>query len=366
MHKLQLLVLVAVHQPLLHDLDLGRRGVLAPRFPRVKARTHLVERWTVPERPMLKPWYRLAWDGPRLLLDYAQSLVAFEGSAVTELLPRLLPLLDGAHTIEEIVGALGEPAAPAVHNALRLMGRHGVLSDGPAPCGDGRDEAIETARFLVATTGRDWPVAQVAERVAAADVAVAGSGAIAEEVGRALRLAGVRHVTKLELDPSVDGGLPDLAIAAPAGSELPALAKWNRHALATGLVWLQALPFDGRYAALGPLFVPGDTCCYECFRIRRASNSGYAAELDVLDDVPAFYPASAPFSRALASIVACSALRWLVGRDALLPGVLYTFEWRDGASLRGHHVYRVPRCPACSDAVDQAPPMPWFEGELPR
>ena len=324
----------------------------------------MAESWTVPDQPMLKPWYRLAWDGPRLLLEYGQSLVVFEGGAVAELVPALLPLLDGSNTVEEIVASLGDAAAPAVDNALSVMARHGVLTAGSE--GQAGDRATDTARLLAATAGRELTVPDVADRIRAATVAVVGSGGLAEEIGRALRLSGVEGMTAFGFDGVGGHEAHDLAIVAPASGELSAVANWNRHALAAGLVWLQALPFDGRYAALGPLFVPGETACYECFRIRRASNSGYADELDVLDDVPAAYPDTAPLLRARAGIATCHALRWIVQRDPLLPGVLYAFEWREGATVGRHHVYRVPRCPACSPAAGQAPPLPWFEGELRR
>jgi bacteriocin biosynthesis cyclodehydratase domain-containing protein len=323
---------------------------------------------TLPERPLLKPWYRLAEDGGRLLFEYGHSVLVFEGEATTRLLPAMLPLLDGAHTVGEIVRALGEAAEPAIVNALLVLDRHRLLTEAPPEEGAAGSE-LEAAEFLVATARRRIGLRQVRERLADAGVRVAGCGRVGEDIGRLLRLAGVGHVAQgpLRVENATAGLGPtplDLTVAVPDGDELPALVDWNRTALQLGLPWFQVLPFDGRYAALGPLFIPGETCCYGCYRIRRASNSGYPDELRALERSRAPYPVAAPLAVAVAGLAATQTLRWIVERDASLPGVLHALEYGSSLGLTAHHVYRVPRCPACSEARDLAPPLPWFEGEM--
>src|SRR5689334_16215361 len=101
------------------------------------------------ERPLLKPWYRLAAEGGRSVLRYAGSILEFEGAAAERLIPHLLPLLDGTRTVDEVVAELGEPVRPAVEHALSLLRAHDLLTE-PAPPGvDSR-----CAELLAATTGR--------------------------------------------------------------------------------------------------------------------------------------------------------------------------------------------------------------------
>src|SRR5688500_16545908 len=59
-----LLVLVEhpLHQPLLHDLGRASPNVPAP-----------------PDRPQLKPWYRLAREDGRLVLEYGGKALVLEG-----------------------------------------------------------------------------------------------------------------------------------------------------------------------------------------------------------------------------------------------------------------------------------------------
>jgi hypothetical protein len=86
----------------------------------------------VPERPLLKPWYRLAVDDGKVVLDHAQSALVFEGAAAARLLPALLPLLDGEHSLSDIVATLGQPAEAAIEQALALLAAHRLLT-GPLP-----------------------------------------------------------------------------------------------------------------------------------------------------------------------------------------------------------------------------------------
>ena len=314
------------------------------------------------ERPLLKPWYRLAHEDGRVLAQYGDSVVVFEGKATTRLLPALLPLLDGTRTLDEIAAVLGEAAAPAIANAVAALAQHDLLT---APSTKARRaRPFEEAATLIAATARgDRSPAEVEERLRRADAAVLGSGSLADQVTRSLCLSGLERTQRVG-DWHDRQTRTDLVVVAPAPGELPLLADWNRAALATATPWLQVLPFDGSFAALGPLFVPGETCCYECYRLRRAANVACPEEFWALETATAAYPSAPFFEQAVAGIVAGLALRWLVERDPFLPGVFYAFELAPRPSITDHHVYRVPRCPACSGLADVAPPPPWFEGAL--
>jgi bacteriocin biosynthesis cyclodehydratase domain-containing protein len=335
-----MLVLDALHQPLLHDLRSGERSV-------------------IPDRPLLKPWYRLVEVEGRLVLEYAHRATVLEGEAAIRLLPAVLPLLDGTRTLADIVALLGEPVEPAVANALALLGRHGLLSE-PFPAGsEPASPLAETARFLASVSGRGASPPSAAEALACARVALAGSGPAAEELARLLRLSGVCDLGRASLEGPP--GDIDLAVAAPSSAELPELGGWNEAALERGTAWLSVLPFDGRFTAIGPLFVPGETCCYECYRLRRASNLGYWPEFWKLEEVPAARPTPPAAVAAASGLAALVALRWLVERDPHLPGVLFALELGGAPGLAGHHVYRVPRCPKCSEAARIATVLPWYE-----
>jgi len=316
----------------------------------------------VPERPLLKPWYRLACEDGKVVLDYAQSAVVFDGAAAARLLPALLPLLDGDHSVSDIVAVLGESVAPAIDQALALLAEHRLLSD-PLPAPSPSPDRDETFRLLLATDRSGLDAVAVRDALERAQVTIAGSAPLGAEVARVLRCSGVEQIDHVSLGASPRADHP-LTLVAPNPAELAELDAWNRACLARGTVWLPLLPCDGRVAPIGPLFIPGETACYDCLRIRRSSTCGYAAEFWSLEAAPAAYPDCVPIRRAVAGLAAWLALRWLVGGTASLPGVLHALELGPPVTVATHHVWRVPRCASCSDTAVTAPPSPWFDGAL--
>jgi bacteriocin biosynthesis cyclodehydratase domain-containing protein len=315
----------------------------------------------LPKRPQLKPWYRLLeWEG-KILLQYGEALVSFEGRAVTRLLPVLLPLLDGTRSLDEIVETVGPAVRQAVEHAVSLLHEHGLLTEPPLEVVSGAEQ--RSAEFLAATDPSGRSTTQLLEVLRHAVVAVVGAGSLASEVASSLRRSGVSGLERRPLQAeSSELRRFDLAVVVPDGDELSGLAAWNEATFSARVPWMQVLPFDGLFSAVGPLFVPGETGCHECFRIRRASNVDYGREFLALQEVAAPLPASASLEEAVAGLAATLALRWLAHRDQFLPGSWYALELGTRLILGAHVLYRVPRCPVCSGLAKGAQPLPWHKG----
>jgi bacteriocin biosynthesis cyclodehydratase domain-containing protein len=324
---------------LLLQLAGWRRLTLEPEMP------------DVPRYPLLAPWYRLVRDAGRLLLEYGRSVVVVQGSAVETLLPALLPLLDGTHTVDEITAELGAPRA--VEQALRLLSSCGVLVEGPAAAAaDGAATSIAAAYGI--------PPAAVADRLGGARVGVVGTSAAADAIARMLRASGIGEV--VEVGWSADS-TPGLAVVAPAASEAPQLLHWNLVALRHNVPWLLLRPFDGVLSLVGPLIVPGETACYECLLLRLAAHVDYGPDLRRIEGVPPATRATAPLESLAAAVAAQIVLCWLGGADLALAGLVHVLETRPLLALGSQQVLRVPRCPACSAVTRLAPPLPWHEAE---
>jgi bacteriocin biosynthesis cyclodehydratase domain-containing protein len=315
---------------------------------------HLLHVTGIPDRPLLAPWYRLAGDGDRLLVEHGQSVVALEGAAVRTLLPRLLPLLDGTRTQADLVAAVGVAATPALDHALETLASHGLLVEGPVAPPDVRPAANAVAAAF------DLDPSVAAERLRAGSVGVAGSSPSGTEVAELLRLCGLGRVRRIR--PRRRAPV-DLLVVAAAADEVDLLDAWNRAAHDAGTRWLAVRAYDGRFASVGPLVVPGESACHECVLLRRASNLEYGDDLRELEDVPLAAQADAAFDALVAALAAHVALRWIAGHDTTLPGVLYAVAARPALSVREHVVLRVPRCPVCSTAGTVAPRLPWHEAE---
>jgi bacteriocin biosynthesis cyclodehydratase domain-containing protein len=310
----------------------------------------------IPHLPLLSEWHRIAADDGRLVLEYGGEAVCLEGRATRTLLPALLPLLDGTRTIDDLVSVLGEPTRPAVEAALALLVREGVLTEGPPLAPDVPAPFAAFARAAAAER-RESPNV-VTNRLRRLAAGVVGSGAAAAEAVRLLRLCGVGTVDRRDWGSTADAGV---TVVAPGPGEQPRLEEWNENALANGGAWLQLLPYDGSVAAIGPLYVPHETCCYECYRRRRASNIDYPDEFWSLQRAPDRSNETPTRTAAIAGLGVEIALRWLLFADPFVAGMLFALELGRDPRLSRHVVYRVPRCPACSPTARLAAPRPWAE-----
>jgi bacteriocin biosynthesis cyclodehydratase domain-containing protein len=308
----------------------------------------------IPARPLLAPWYRLVEDGDRLMLEHGQTVVVLEGAAVRTLVPALLPLLDGTHSLEELVVRMGPPVRTAIESAIETLARHGLLTEGPAAPARSR----ATGDAFAAAYG--VPPSAVAERLASAIVSIVGESPAGAEIARLLLAAGVGEVRRGVWE---SGGEVDLAVVTPATDELARFGPWNAAAIATGRPWLPVRPFDGRLAAVGPLIVPDESCCYECVLLRRGANLEYGADLAAIETTPIAATADPAFESLVVAFAAHLVLRWVAGHDRTLPGLLYAVEPQPTLTITEHTVLRVPRCPACSRAERVAAPLPWHAAE---
>jgi bacteriocin biosynthesis cyclodehydratase domain-containing protein len=302
------------------------------------------EQGTLPERPLLGPWFRRQQIPLGLRLEYGDAIVDLGGSAVDA----LVPLLDGTRTIDELATALAPLPRQVVEDLVATLAAEGVVVAGP-PTGD--EEALREA----ALAGIAPSVA--AKRLASARISLAGTGPLRDELARLLP----GRVRCIRWDEPACAA--DLAVAAPAAEQLPELRAWNMRCLEAELPWLLVLPFNGRFAAVGPLFVPGETCCYACLARRRAAALPDPAEAFALELAPGRYPLGRSLAAALAGLACACATRWLARRDAALPGAFFALELQDGPALTRHRVLRVPRCEACSPASDGPPLLPWASEE---
>lgn len=298
-------------------------------------------------RPLLAPWWRAVEDGDRLLFEHGGHVVELNGRAVRTLLPALVPLLDGAHTVPEIVETLGAATQEPVTKALALLDAHGLLVDGPPSDGD--------AACYVASVCATTPAA-ASGALQSSRVGLFGSGPGRAELSHLLRSAGAEPVpwtSENTTRPRVD-----LIVAAPAAEEANQLERLNAQCLRDATPWLVLLPTNGRFAAVGPLYLPGQTACHACYLLRRGATSGFEEDFPLLERQPVRAAMPPGANTITAGLGALLCLRWLGARDPTLPGAFYALELQGTLALTRHRVLRVPRCPACG--IPSPPPSPWF------
>jgi len=311
-----------------------------------------------PRCPLLRPWYRVAQADGRVLIESGVECVVLEGRAATRFVPALLPLLDGTRTVPELAERLELVDATPVERALALLDEHGLLSEGP-PLRDEPAPFAHAAHLAAALRGREATPGDELRRLQEARVAVLGTGPVAGEIAGLLLGSGVGNVARPAWEAAPQARA-DLVVAAPAARELRRLERWNEAALSAGIEWVQVLPWDGAIAVVGPAFVPGETCCRECYRRRRRSHLEYGDELVALEPVPPAGPLPPALVAITGGLAVALALRRLAG-DPVVAGAAAVLELGGAPRLALHPVLRVPRCPACSEPARRALPAPWAE-----
>jgi oxazoline/thiazoline synthase len=272
-------------------------------------------------RPLLRPDLRvLVDDGRTLVLGSEREHVRLSGGPVAD----VVPLLDGTRSPAEVVAALdGRAAHEEVYYALLELERRGyvVEADDEAP------ERLALLAGLGVAPARLRGARAVVRNVGAAD---------AGPVLAALRQLGV-------------AGADDAPVAVVLADDYlhEDLADENRAALSSGRPWLLARPV-GTVLWVGPLFVPGETGCWEClaYRLRGHRPIEQLAARSGFDPQPV--RATAATMDVVAGLAATEIVKELAGPGSSLRGRLLTLDLAQLEPVE-HILTRRPQCPACGD-----------------
>lgn len=365
-------------------------------------------------RPQLPSHYHILCEPPddkgeevlRFVSD--TRAVKIKGRSFRDFQLRVVPLLDGTHSFDDIAETVGDLFAPAeLHAALTLLAEQNLLRD--ASLSTGSDDPVSREpqiNFLHEVSSQP---AEVQRKLAAATVVVLGLGAVGAGASLALAASGVGrwrlidHLRVSRADPylsavyaSDDIGagraeivrrrLEQVAPRAPievqdapletdaevaasiAGSDFvlccidsgqASLAyKLNRVCLASGTPWI-ACDCSAAEIVVGPLVVPGRTACHLCYKMRLVAGSetpedefAFQSFLDRRKQDDSMHRQNLVFAAGLgAQLVALEAFKQLTG--VLTPvtrGRIFVFDTMHLTSTP-HVVLRKPWCPACSPAA---------------
>lgn len=252
----------------------------------------------------------------------------------------LLPVLDGQHTMEGLIHKLGGLVSPPeIMMALAQLGRRGLLVDGATEPGTPRDPFWHRL-------GSDARTAE--SRLAATPVRLVALGSANPAPLRdALDEATVRLT---------DGEDAALTIVVTDDYLQVGLDAQNQAALASGKPWL-LVKLVGRKLWLGPLFVPGQSACWQCMAQRIEGNrqveSYILQKQGRQQPLPTSRPALPTTITLAAALATNEIVKWIVlGKNAALQGTLVTVDCRS-MEMESHTVVRRPQCPVCGEAAHQ-------------
>jgi ribosomal protein S12 methylthiotransferase accessory factor len=247
----------------------------------------------------------------------------------------LARMLDGTNEVEAIFTSLaGRYPAEQVLGALDDLKAGGYLAE------DAAAEARQTAAF--------WEHLGVAaslarSRLAAASVSIVPVGAAdPAALGDCLRASGVKIAS--------DG---EVAVLVTDDVLRPELGDWNTRALVSRQPWLVVKPV-GIETLLGPLFVPGETACWDCLAQRLRGHRSLEERIARRNGIAGPLgppPAAVPSTLHAALAEAATEITRFIGtggqsplRDRVVATSILTLERTQ------HSLIRRPQCPSCGSA----------------
>ncbi len=284
------------------------------------------------ERPAFKHHLHVAAIQPDSLVLLTESSHALLMGPV---LAELGPLLDGHHTVGDLVMALQSVASPGdILYALNQLAARGFLIEGLG-------EAATPASAFWHSFGAEAPVARA--RLAAARVGLRALGPGAQALREAL--------TSLAVRVEESG---DVTIVVTDDYLNPALEEVNAQQLAARQPWL-LVKLVGSVLWLGPWFQPPDSACWACLAQRLRDNRQVEAYIQAKLGRATYFPTSRgalPVTLALgANWAATQIARWIAqGQNLPLHNRLLTWDITTTATAQ-HELVRRPQCPACGSPV---------------
>jgi len=333
------------------------------------------------------------------------GMFQLDGPDLRQFVSEMLPLLNGSHEREAVAAALGGYSHPSVLALLDVLEEHGLLETvtEPEDVSEGErwrgqeeylrkwtDQPVEATKRLrgarVLIVGLEpWGV------VAAAELAAAGSGAIhllddgevtpddllsvrmwgTHDLGKPRTLALMENLAGTSPWCRITSGTPsltaertlqisgagwDLIVGALTQDDASLLYSLARFAHDAGIMSMSG-HLEGLDAVVGPIVVPGQTACWNCWRLRQLANeehpqAAHALQTSLLSHRPTPRTRTylAPMPSLLGHLLAMEATKLisrytpsgLVGR--LLVQNLVTLE------TTIHTAVRMPWCEVCGGA----------------
>jgi ribosomal protein S12 methylthiotransferase accessory factor len=323
--------------------------------------------WTPSCRPRLRRGIALApADAGRWQARWDFDEITFlEGDACRSVLPWLAVVLDGRSIAELEAIARERSSLDALHEVLDCLDQLCFLTVGDGPhhaASGGLEAAIEAMAADPAETIR---------RARAVRVVVAGRSPVADSIVRSLAAMEFQPIDRTHSVEALNAATEDplgrsVALRTHVGdgpAVFPIVVEpdWSPDELDAinkvmhdrRVPWMLVGAWNRR-VLVGPIFVPGETACYACYRRRLASHRRHLEAFEKWDRWQRSQTDPAPAAPVLPAIAdlaaawtAAEVFHHVTGaRDPRTLGRVLVY-YPDDARLSVEGVLRVPWCPVC-------------------
>lgn len=292
-------------------------------------------------KPQLKPHFHVEVVEPNTVyLMGEQEHFALSGRIYV----LLAPLLDGQHTVNEITEQLKEHTSLfGIYHALTRLQSQGYLTEAV-------DAPNEVAAFW-SSLGVDPKVA--ISKLQDTKVSVTAFGIVKTEPF-------ISALKPLNIQVSEYG---NFTIVITDDYLQPGLAQFNSQALLNQKTWM-LVKFVGGIIWVGPIFVPGQTGCWQCLAQRLRGNREVETAVGQQQGIATPFPTSrsilpAHFQIGL-NLAAAEVIKWIAqGKNEQLEGKVLTLNLTS-LSMQHHTLVKRLQCSACGKktAVEERKPKP--------
>ena len=362
---------------------------------------------SLPTKPRLHRSYHIISDpeSDEIQLHSEGRAVRLQPVTPPDLLKRLVPLLDGTHTVDEVKNMMRGFDEARVADSLQLLYEARLLEDAAHSTTSlsKAQEDLYASQLAFFSHFTDEPY-KFQATLLRSEVAVIGLGDLGRTLVSSLADNGTGRLAGIEIaeGPSADADLvhgqlqqqcatkspwttyeaitlrsdtPSQIEAAVGGAELliaaldsPApdlLDHINTACIQADIPWTP-VGLQATEGFVGPTVLPRQTACYKCYELRTKGNlkhyKQYLLYEEHLRTTPnrRSYGALPQFKRLMADLAATEAAKVLthfcppttIGRVLNLDFLTQETDY--------HEVLKLPRCPTCGDPSRQLPMMnPW-------
>lgn len=292
-------------------------------------------------KPRFKPHFHIeAVEPSTVYLMSEQGQFALSGRIYV----LLAPLLNGQYTVDEIVERLKEDTSLfEIYYTLTSLESQGYLTEAA-------DVPNEVAAF--------WSLQGIDSRVAVSKlqdtkVSVTAFGGVKTE-------ALISALESLNIQVGNEG---DFTVVLTDDYLQLGLDQFNSQALRSQKPWMLVKPV-GAVIWVGPIFVPGQTGCWQCLAQRLRGNreveTAVGQQQGIADPFPTSRSILPTHLQIGLNLAAAEVAKWIVqGKHEQLEGKVLTLAL-DSLFMQHHVLVKRPQCPACGEkaASEDRKPKP--------
>jgi bacteriocin biosynthesis cyclodehydratase domain-containing protein len=320
----------------------------------------------------LAPWFEASRNDHMIVFQHGHRFVVYLGKEAADTIETVLDVIQQSEGCEAALGNFSEESRPVAKAIMHKLRSYGILQD------LSQQGAASWALAAKEIVGGEMSCEDIETKENQVKLIVISNGTVPDVARMLAQENGLRNtrwvenVAEEQIFDILDGEDEDgLIVYSPTAHNDRLGAAINRWALSRERAWMQILPYNGGEAVIGPLFIPRQTACYECFRLRRRAASAHGKEQRVMDDGDAITFANSgasSWNSPAESGIVWSMFFQLLSIEMLdlhslpmtpLRGQAHTVCFDEcGVAVEHHRVFTVPRCPACRKP-SLPMPQPW-------